>query len=97
MERTPVEQNPRVRALMRDLPDVSANRRVISPMLLSLGEVARKLFEDKFPEVAIWNLTVQLMNEKCARCFRVVRNRTLDCHLFLSIPHIVDVLSMHYM
>ena len=84
VERIPDEQNPRVRALMGDLPDVSANGKVISLMFLSLGEAARKLFKDKFPEVAIWNLTVQEMEGNGAGCFRVVRNRTRDRHLFLS-------------
>ena len=39
VERTPDEDNLRVKALMGDLPEISANRKVISLLFLSLGEM----------------------------------------------------------
>ena len=78
------QQNPRVRALMGDLEEESAHKKVVSVLYLSLGEAARKQFRDKFPHVTLWSLTVSELTEMCNECFWKKRNRTLDWHKFFS-------------
>ena len=43
------EQNPRVHPLLGDMDEDAANKKIVSVMNLSLGEVARKQFKDKYP------------------------------------------------
>ena len=52
------QQKARVRALMGDLEEEPANKKVVSVLYLSLGEAARKQFRDKFPHVTLWSLKV---------------------------------------
>ena len=47
--------SPRVRALLGDLDENPANKKVISILYLSLGEHARKKFMDKYPHTALWD------------------------------------------
>ena len=49
LTRDVTEQTPRVRALLGDMDEDPANKKVVSVMYLSLGEAARKLFKDKYP------------------------------------------------
>ena len=56
MTRMVHEANPRVKALLGNMADEAANKKVVSMMFLSLGETGRKLFRDKFPETSIWSL-----------------------------------------
>ena len=74
IERTPTEAEPRVKALLGDLPEVSASQKVISLLFLSLGETGRKMFRDKNPESAVWDLSVRQMRENCTSVFHVERN-----------------------
>ena len=46
------QQTPRVKTLMRDLEEDSANKKVISLLYLALGEAARKNFIYKHPHTA---------------------------------------------
>ena len=96
VERTPEQRNPRIRAQMRDLPGLSADRKVISLMFLSLGEAASKLLRDKFLDIVVWNLTVTQMKHHCTGCFTVERNRTLDRYKFLSRKQLPGESMQHY-
>ena len=78
------QQHPRVRALLGDLDEDPANKKVISILYLSLGEPARKQFMDKYPHTALWDLKAQELINLCIECFRKKRNRTLDRHRFFS-------------
>ena len=78
------QQNPRVRALLGDLDEDPANKKVISILYLSLGEPARKQFMDKYPHRALWDLKAQELINLCIECFRKKRNRTLDRHRLFS-------------
>ena len=49
MTRETSEHNPKVRAVMGDLDEVPANKKVVSVMYLSLDEAARKQFTEKSP------------------------------------------------
>ena len=53
------QQNPRARALLGDMDEDPANKKVVSVLYLSLGEAARKLFKDKYPHTTLWNLKVR--------------------------------------
>ena len=78
------ETNPRVKAMLGDMPEEAANQKVVSMMFLSLGESGRKMFRDKYPETSIWTLQAMDTLNICHSCFRIERNRTLDRHNFLS-------------
>ena len=78
------QQIPKVRALMGDLEEEPANKKVVSVLYLSLGEAARKQFRDKFPLVTLWSLKVSELTKMCNECFWKKRNRTLDRHKFFS-------------
>ena len=84
LTREATEQNPRARALLGDMDEDPANKKVVSVMYLSLGEAARKLFKDKYPHSTLWNLKVRELMQLAADCFQVKRNRTLDRHRFFS-------------
>ena len=84
LTREATEQNPRVRALLGDMDEDPANKKVVSVMYFSLGEAARKLFKDKYPDTTLWNLKVRELMQLAADCFQVKRNRTLDRHKFFS-------------
>ena len=53
MAREVTQQQPRVRSLMGKLDEDPANKKVVSAMYLSLGEVVRKEFGDKFPHITL--------------------------------------------
>ena len=84
LTRSANETNPRVEALLGDMPEEAANKKVVSMMFLSLGESGRKMFRDKYPETSIWTLQATGMLINCNSCFHIERNRTLDRHNFLS-------------
>ena len=80
------QQNPRVRALLGDLDENPANKKVISVLYLSLGKQARKQFMERYQHTALWDLKAQELLTLCTDCFREKRNRTLDRHRFFSRP-----------
>ena len=51
--RTADEQNPRVPALMGNLEDNAAARKILSLVYISLGKNGRKMIMDKFPQINI--------------------------------------------
>ena len=70
LTREATQQNPRVRALLGDLDEDPANKKVISVMYLSLGEAARKQFMGKYPHTALWEIKAQDLIILCNECFR---------------------------
>ena len=63
------QQNPKVRALLGDLDEDPANKKVIIILYLSLGEPARKQSMDKNPHTALWDLKAQELVNLCIECF----------------------------
>ena len=53
MLRTPTENIPRVPALLNNLNEQAAERKVASILFLSLGVAGRKNLTDKFPYMAV--------------------------------------------
>ena len=66
------------------MPEEAAEKKVVTWLFLSVGEPARKLFKDKYPELSVWTLQTREMLQRCENCFYIARNRTLDRHKFLS-------------
>ena len=78
------EQQPRAQALMGNMEEAPAARKVISLLYISMGKTGRKMLMDKFPQIN--NLLIQLQQflQYCNECFQIRRNRTMDRHTFLS-------------
>ena len=79
--------SPRIKALIGDMAEEAAEKKVVTWVFLlvgSVGELARKMFKDKHPDLSVWTLGVRDMIERCRNCFLVAPNRTLDRHKFLS-------------
>ena len=84
LTRTTDANSPRIKALIRDMAEEAAEKKVVPWLFLSVGELARKMYKDKHPDLSVWTLGVRDMIESCRKCFHVARNRTLDRHKFLS-------------
>ena len=84
LTRTVDAEHPMVKALIRDIPEEATEKKLVTWLFLSVGEPARKMFKDKYPEVSVWTIRAQEMIDRCANSFHVARNRTLDRHKFLS-------------
>ena len=82
--RTTDVNSPRIKALIGDMAEEAAEKKVVTWLFLSVGEPARKMFKDKHPNLSVWTLGVRDMTERCRNCFHVAPNRTLDRHKFLS-------------
>ena len=76
------DQIPRVRALLGDMDEDPANKKVVSVRCPSLGEAARKLIKDIHPHTTLWKLKVRELIQLARDSFQIKRNRTLDCHKF---------------
>ena len=77
------QQNPRAAALMGNLEEIPAKRKVVSLLYISIGKNARKTLMDKFPRINILLIELRELMQNCAECFQIRRNRTLDRHTFL--------------
>ena len=84
LTRTVDEGHPRVKAPIGDMPEEAAETKVVTWLFLSVGEPARKLFKDSYPELSVWTLQTREILQRCENCFYIARNRTLDRHKFLS-------------
>ena len=82
--RTVVEQNPRVPALMKNLEENAAARKLVSLLYISLGKNGRKMIMDKFPQINIMLIQLPQFLQLCNECFQTRRNRIMDKHTFLS-------------
>ena len=78
------QQNPREAALMENLEEMHAKRKVFSLLYISIGKTGRTMLMDEFPHINISTIQLQDMAQHCTEYFKVRRNRTLDRHTFLS-------------
>ena len=80
------KQNPRVLALMCNLEENAAARKVmvVSLLYISLGQNGRKMFMDKFPQISILTIQLPKFLQYCNEAFQTRRNRTMDRYTFLS-------------
>ena len=84
LTRSAVETNPRVKALLGNMPEEAANTIVVRMMFLSLGESGRKMFRGKYPETSIWTLKITDMLNNCHSCFYIEKKRILDKKTFTN-------------
>ena len=78
------QQNPRVPAMMGNLEEQPAKRKVTGLLYLSSGKIGQKMLMNKFPQIKILLIQLAQILQFCAECFQARRNRTLNRHLFLS-------------
>ena len=78
------QQNPRNAAMMGNLDEIPAKRKLVSLMYISIGKTGRKMLMDKFPNINILLIELQNLVQNCTECFRTRRNRSLERHIFLS-------------
>ena len=78
------QQNPRAAALMGNLEEIPAKRKIVSLLYKSIGKNARKMLMNKFPTINILLIELRESMQNCSECFQIRRNRTLDRHVFLS-------------
>ena len=71
-------------ALMGNLEEIPAKRKVVSLLYISIGKNARKMLMDKFSTINILLIELRELMQHCNECFQILRNRTLDRHVFLS-------------
>ena len=79
--RNVTEQKPRNAALINNLNEQAAERKLASLLFLSLGMATRKSLTDKFPHMMIATVS---MREKCEQAFVKPRNRTLKRYKFFA-------------
>ena len=77
-------QSPRVAALMGNLEEVPAGRKIFSSLYISIGKTGRQVLMDKFPNINIRIIELRNIVQHCSECFQTRRNRTLDRHSLLS-------------
>ena len=82
--RAPTENNPRQAALINNMNEQAAERKVVSFLFLSLGSAGRKNLTDRHPFMVISTATLTKMRENCEQIFRKQRNRTLERYKFFS-------------
>ena len=69
------QQNPRAMALMGNLEEIPAKRKLVS--LLYIGKNARKKLMDKFPAINILLIELRNLLQNCTESFQTRGNRTL--------------------
>ena len=78
------EQQPRVLALINNLNEQAAERKIFSVLFLSLGSAARKSLTDKFPHMRVATIRLRELKANCEKTFEKPRNRTLERYKLFS-------------
>ena len=78
------EQQPRVLALINNLNEQAAERKIVSVLFLSLGSAARKSLTDKFPHMKVATIRIREIKANCDEAFEKSKNRTLGTYEFFS-------------
>ena len=68
-QRTVTAQQPRIPALINNLNEQAAGRKIVSVIFLSLGCAARKSLKDKFPEMRLATITLTVLKNNCDQAF----------------------------
>ena len=76
------QQNPRNAAMMGNLDEIPAKRKLVSLMYITIGKTGRKMLMDKFRNTNILLIELQNLVQNCTECFQTRRNRILDRHIF---------------
>ena len=82
--RTVTAQQPKIPALINNLNEQAAERKVVSVLFLSLGCDSRKSLTDKFLGMRLATITPTDLKNNCEQAFVEPRNRTLERYKFLT-------------
>ena len=82
--RTAREQQLRVAALINNLNEPAAERKIVSVLFLSSGSATRKSVTDKFPDMRVATISLQEMKHNCEQQNVKPKNRTLERLEFFS-------------
>ena len=80
--RNVTEQNPTITALLNNLIEQAAERKMVSVLFLSLGSAARKRLTDRFPHMRGATVSLREIKENCEQAFQKPRIRTLERYKF---------------
>ena len=78
------QQNPRIPAMMGNLEEEPAKRKVTILLYISIGKTGRKMLMHKFQQINFLLIQLAQLLPFCNECFQTRRNRTLHRHTFLS-------------
>ena len=82
--RTPTQSQPRQAALLNNINELAAERKIVSILFLSLVTAARKNLTDKYPNMTVATASLNEIKINCEETFQRPRNRTLDRFKFFS-------------
>ena len=68
--RPAAEQNPRIAALINNLNEQAAERKIVSVIFLSLGTTGRNSLTDKFPHMRVATVSFREIRENCEQTFQ---------------------------
>ena len=83
-ELTRTSGGARDKALMGNMEEIPAQRKVVSVLYLALGQAARKTLTDKYPTATIATISLANLLTHCKDSFDRPRNQTLDRYKFLT-------------
>ena len=85
--RRPTQNQPRQAALLNNINEQAAERKIVSILFLSLVTAARKILTDKYPNMTVATASLNEIKTNCEETFQRPRNRTLDLFKFFSRKH----------
>ena len=78
------EQNPRIAAMMGNLEQMPAKKKLVNLLYISIGKTGRKMLKDKFTNINILLIELRITAQNYTESFQTRTNRILDRHIFLS-------------
>ena len=69
------QQNPRNAAMMENLDEIPAKRKLVSLIYISIEKTGRKMLTDSFPNINILLIELRNLVQNCTECFQTRRNR----------------------
>ena len=79
------EQQPRSPALLNNLNEQAAERKIVNVLFLCLVSAARKSLTDKFPHITVATVSLREIKANCGKAFQKPRNRTLERYKFFTL------------
>ena len=76
------QQNPRILAMMGNLEEEPAKRKVTILLYISIGKTGRKMLMHKFQQIIFLLIQLAQLLRFCIECFQTRRNRTLTATHF---------------
>ena len=84
LTRIGTEQQPHQAALLNNMQEQAAERKIVSILFLSLESAGRKNLTEKFPYMVVSGATLREMQENCEQTLIKPHNLTLDRYKFFA-------------